>query len=206
MTDPQPPNEAEFRAYYLLAHIRSNSILHRLHTLPQHIFLSPIMQSALEFRAHAQSFAVSTTNTQGGPASGPTHKSRTKSLAASPPLQNFFTRFFKRIEDPATSYLLACLLEYHFGGVRKGAIHALWKAYSTRHRGIPIPDVGTMLGLATPNAAHTPGEEVKVEEVLKKFGIRVESDDEIGEKRVVLNRLSIFERKSLSLPETTSHE
>ncbi|GJJ14158.1 hypothetical protein Clacol_008418 [Clathrus columnatus] len=187
--DPQLPNEAEFRAYYLLAHIRSNSILRRLHSLPQHIFLSPIIQSALEFRAHAQSLAAPT----GGPGSGSTHKSRTKSLAASPPLQNFFTRFFKRIESPATSYLLACMLEYHFGGVRKGAVHALWKAYSTRHRGIPIQDVVKMLGFSDPNTVNPMEGQIKAEEVVRKFGMGIETDSEDSEKRVVLNRHSTFD-------------
>lgn len=155
------------------------------------------MQSALDFRAYAQSVSVSATNTHVA-ASGSTHKSRTKSLAATPPLQNFFTRFFKRIANPATSYLLACLLEYHFGGVRRGAIHALWKAYSTRHRGVPIQDVGRMLGFSNLNGVHSLEEDGKVEELVKKFGMRTELDSENADKRVVLSRLCTFDCKSLN--------
>ena len=38
--------------------------------------------------------------------------------------------------DGGTSYFMACMLAYHFGGVR-GAVPVLWKAYTVRvrHRG-----------------------------------------------------------------------
>ncbi|KAF8509854.1 SAC3/GANP/Nin1/mts3/eIF-3 p25 family-domain-containing protein, partial [Hysterangium stoloniferum] len=184
LSAPPSPNEAEFRAYYLLAHIRSTSSLRRLHSLPGHIFNSPILQAALEFQSYSQALSLTAPSTA-------THKSRTKTATSSLPLQNFFSRFFKRVSNPVTSYLMACLLEFHFGGVRRSAIHALWKAYSTRHRGVPIGEVGVLLGMAL-SAEHV--DEEAVADVVRTFGIRVEEDDGDGfGKRVLLSRVSRFD-------------
>jgi nuclear mRNA export protein SAC3 len=177
----ESPNEGEFRSYYILAHIRDTNSMRRLQALPRHIFLDPVLQTALEFRSYAQR------NTYLEKRSS-SHRAAKLKFRNSEACLNAFTRFFKRVQNVGTSYLMACLLEYHFGGVRKGAIHALWRAYITRHRPLPTRDLMEMLGMDN---------EEKTGEVAQHFGIIVVEDaDESGTTTTVqLNRNSKFERE-----------
>ncbi|KAF8577501.1 hypothetical protein K439DRAFT_1418180 [Ramaria rubella] len=177
----ESPNEAEFRAYYILAHIRDTNSLRRLQSLAPNIFFSPVLQTAIEFRAYAQR------NTHIERRSS-SHRAAKLKFRNSEACLNTFTRFFKRVKHEGTSYLMACLLEYHFGGVRKGAVHALWKAYTARHRALPAEDLKEMLG----------GDDVeKTVEVAQRFGMGVVEEKSEGEEGVTLavqmNKNSRFE-------------
>lgn len=176
----ESPNEAEFRSYYILAHFRDTNSLRRLQALAPHVFLDPTLQTALEFRSYAQR------NTHLERRSS-SHRAAKLRFRNSEACMNAFTRFFKRVRNKGTSYLMGCLLEYHFGGVRKGAIHALWKAYTARHRPLPTADLMEMLGI---------DDEEKTIEVAHRFGmVVVEETEEPGVTSAVqLNKNSKFER------------
>jgi hypothetical protein len=180
----ESPNEAEFRSYYILAHIRDTNSTRRLQALPPHIFTDPVLQTALEFRAYAQR------NTHVERRSS-SHRAAKLRFRNSEACLNAFTRFFKRVRQAGTSYLMGCLLEYHFGGVRKGAIHALWKAYTARHRPMPAADLMEMLGLDS---------EEKTLEVAQRFGMAMvdETGESGGSVAVQLNKHSKFECGLLS--------
>lgn len=181
----ESPNEAEFRSYYILAHIRDTNSMRRLQALDPRIFLDPVLQTAVEFRSYAQR----NTHLERRPQA---HRAAKLKFRNNEACLNAFTRFFKRVQNEGTSYLMGCLLEYHFGGVRKGAIHALWKAYTARHRPMPTKDLMEMLGMDN---------EEKTTEVAQRFGMAItEETDESGSTTAVqLNKNSKFERE-LSIP------
>ncbi|RUS31024.1 SAC3/GANP/Nin1/mts3/eIF-3 p25 family-domain-containing protein [Jimgerdemannia flammicorona] len=129
------PNEPEFRAYYIVNHLRDQDIIRQAQLLPLSVFRDPWVQRALEFHSLAQ---------------------RNNEIAASasrrnkPPnceaAQNFYSRFFKRVADPSTPYLLACMLETHFPDVRKGALKAMNKSYLANYKGYPLAKLVQVLG------------------------------------------------------------
>lgn len=179
----ESPNEAEFRSYYILAHIRDTNSVRRLQALAPHIFLDTVLQTALEFRSYAQR------NTHVERRSSSRRAAKLK-FRNSEACLNAFSRFFKRVQHVGTSYLMGCLLEYHFGAVRKGAIHSLWKAYTTRHRPLPTVYLMEMLGLDS---------EEKTLEVAQRFGMGPvnETGESGGTVAVQLNKHSKFECGSI---------
>jgi hypothetical protein len=61
--------------------------------------------------------------------------------------QNFYTQFFKLVGDPGTPFLMACMLEWHFPSVRKGALKAMNAAH--RHAGVEAEFLRQHLGYDT---------------------------------------------------------
>ena len=119
------PNEAEFRAYNILTHLRDPDIIWSTELLPPDVFNAPIFQTALTLHALAQR-----SNLQRG---------ERASL-------NAFSRFFKFLADPAVPYLFGCILSTHFGEIRKNALDALRKSYVPQHSSFPARTLAKVLG------------------------------------------------------------
>lgn len=123
-------NEAEFRAYNVISHIRDQDIARQTMTLPVHLFKSQYITRALEFRALSQrSNEIMESSSR---------RNKPENIEAS---QNFYSAFFKLIADSGTSFLLACMLETHFADVRKGALKAMNIAYMFKAGGVQAEDV-----------------------------------------------------------------
>lgn len=144
--EPASPHEAEFCAYLLLTHLWDTDILRQTENLPPYLFYSPEVQQAL-------SFAYLAGNRD----------------ATGPPVQNFFSRFFRTVARPDTPYLVACLLESHFGDVRKAALLALKKGFLKNYKPMPLEDLVDMIGC---------DDELDVAGVCEEFGFEVEWDDD----------------------------
>ena len=126
----RPPNEAEFRAYHILAHLRDPDVAHQLERQADHILDAPIVQTALDIRAVAQR----------------NNMAKTRRSANTEAAQNHFSRFFSLIARPSTPFLLACLLEAHFNDVRKGAFKTLKNSILEALKPFPVHTVTEMLG------------------------------------------------------------
>lgn len=120
-------NEAEFRAYYLITHIHDHDIARQTMRLPRHVFFHPYMQRALRF------YELLQRNNE----ILQTSERRNKFLNVEA-CQNYYTKFFKLIGDKDTPFLMACMLEWHFPDVRKGALKAMNRAYLFRHSGVEV--------------------------------------------------------------------
>ncbi|KAI8348345.1 SAC3/GANP/Nin1/mts3/eIF-3 p25 family-domain-containing protein [Mortierella sp. GBAus27b] len=124
------PNEAEFRAYNILCHLYDPDMIRQAQSLPQHILQNPYIQVAVEVHALTRR----------------NNNVRRRAKIQSEASPNYFSRFFKLIEGPKITYLMACLLETDFGGIRKGALKALNKSYLEQHEGFPVEDLIRILG------------------------------------------------------------
>ncbi|KAF7728825.1 hypothetical protein EC973_005451 [Apophysomyces ossiformis] len=131
-------NEAEFRAYYLITHIRDQDVARQTMSLPPHLFFHPYIQRALQFYGLAQR------NNEILQTASRRHKP--ENIEAS---QNFYSKFFKLIRDPGTPFLMSCMLEWHFPEVRKGALKAMNTAYNKAHSGVPVERVRQVLAYDT---------------------------------------------------------
>ncbi|CBQ73909.1 related to SAC3-leucine permease transcriptional regulator [Sporisorium reilianum SRZ2] len=126
------PNEAEFRAYNLLLHLRDPETLREAELLPGDIFRSPLVQTAINVRQLAQ--RSNNLEKRGQP------RNTEATL-------NFFSKFFAELRKPSVNYLMACLAENSFSSVRIGAVKAMSKAYMAQHRGVPIERMQHVLGM-----------------------------------------------------------
>ncbi|CAO0796023.1 unnamed protein product [Mucor circinelloides] len=127
-------NEAEFRAYYLLSHIRDQDIARQAQTLPIHIFRHPYMTRALELHALSQrNNEIMETSSR---------RNKPENIEAS---QNYYSKLFKMIADDQTSFLMACMMECHFSDIRKGALKAMNIAYMAKASCVPAEHVRRVL-------------------------------------------------------------
>jgi nuclear mRNA export protein SAC3 len=60
--------------------------------------------------------------------------------------QNLFSRFFQLTARSKTPFLVACLLEFHFEDIRKGALKAMKSSFREMHKAFPIDTLTNMLG------------------------------------------------------------
>ena len=104
------PNEAEFRAYYMLVHQRDKTALLTIRRVPQDVYCAPILQWALELR-FSQSRNVDVDKRQ--------------SYLNSDVTQMNYALLFRLWEDPRTSYLMACILEGHLNDIRRSILRLL---------------------------------------------------------------------------------
>ncbi|TIB59306.1 hypothetical protein E3P79_01801 [Wallemia ichthyophaga] len=125
------PNEAEFRAYHLLIHLRDSSTAAAAERLPTSLYLSQPIQLALKF--HALARRSNEADVRGRP----------HNTVSSP---NGYSRFFKLIRSSSTPFLMACLLEPSFSSVRRGALKAMRVAYPSKYRAYPVADLVSVLG------------------------------------------------------------
>ncbi|KAJ1817589.1 actin cytoskeleton and mitosis protein [Coemansia sp. RSA 2599] len=108
------PNEAEFYAYYIVAHLRDSDPKRVAERLPSHIFCAPVVQQAL--RLHMMSESSGTVTSRQDPGN---------QFAA----QNLAAQFFRAVASPKTPFLLACLAEYRFPSIRRAALKAMNTAF-----------------------------------------------------------------------------
>jgi len=107
-------NEAEFRSYQIIAHIRDPDLQRQAQRWPSHIFSSVPVQMALKFFALIQANNRKQTNLG------------TKNTES---CFNNFGTFFRLVKSKRVPYLMACLLETHFSEVRKYALKAMRGVY-----------------------------------------------------------------------------
>lgn len=145
------PNEAEFRAYYLITHLRDSDTIRQTELLESSIFNSRHVQAAIRLHALAQR-------------NNESRGERGRRPANSEASLNAFSRFFKTVASDDTSFLLACLAESHFTDIRRGALVSLRKAYLQSQPNYPISRLAKMLGCD--DAQHC-------QEVAENFGLSV---------------------------------
>ncbi|KAF9919949.1 hypothetical protein BGZ67_001665 [Mortierella alpina] len=99
---------------------------------------------------------------------------------------NFFSRFFKTIAGPATTYLMACLMETSFVDIRKGALKALNKSYLHQHGGFPVEDLINMLGFDDQNECIANCQEYGLELLFDqgRAGVVFGKKDEVTRRRL----------------------
>ena len=122
-------NEAEFRAYHLLAHVRDPDVARQLEKQSSRILDASIVNAALELRALAQRNNINSrraTNTEA--------------------TQNLFSRLFSVVAQPRVPFLMACLMEFHFEDIRKGALKAMRSSFREAHKAFPMSTLTEMLG------------------------------------------------------------
>jgi len=125
------PNEAEFRAYYLLTHLRDSDAARATERLPEKVFNDQRLQSALQLQILAQCGNMS--------------RAAGRRPANSPATLNAFTRLFKKVSSPQTSFLNACLLETHFSEIRVSALKALRSAQSRKYgANVPLVEIARL--------------------------------------------------------------
>ncbi|WAQ83094.1 hypothetical protein PtA15_3A461 [Puccinia triticina] len=125
------PNEAEFRAYYLLTHLRDSDAARATERLPEKVFSDQRLQSALQLQILAQCGNMS--------------RAAGRRPANSPATLNAFTRLFKKVSSTQTSFLNACLLETHFSEIRVSALKALRSAQSRKYGAhVPLVEIAKL--------------------------------------------------------------
>lgn len=167
---PSSPHEAEFCGYLLLAHIWDVDILRKTEALPAYLYYTPEVQLALSLAYLAQR-------------SNDPHAGRSK--PTSELSQNLFTRFFKTVQRGTTPYLVACLVESHFGDIRKAGLLGLKKSFVKQYSTVAVEDLVGMLGC----------DDVRdVAEVCEEFGLRVSREDgvpvsvEVSRESVIIGK------------------
>ncbi|KAJ2745754.1 actin cytoskeleton and mitosis protein [Coemansia sp. BCRC 34301] len=125
------PNEPEFYAYYVVSHLRDSDAKRVAERLPNHIFLTPIVQQALKLHRLSESSAALSARQDPG------------NLFAA---QNFGTQFFRAVASSQTPLLLACLAEYQFPSIRRAALKAMNVAFPYQAgKEYPIDEFAAML-------------------------------------------------------------
>ncbi|GAA6060198.1 hypothetical protein JCM10212_002277 [Sporobolomyces blumeae] len=170
------PNEAEFRSYHLLTHLRDPDIVWSTELLPRPVFARPLLQTALQLHRLAQK-----SNTARGERASP----------------NAFSRFFKLVESGDVPFLFGCILSTHFNDVRRNALDALKVAFLKQHSAYPVKSLVKVLGC---------DDEADARSVCEQLGIVVRPDERgklVAElhKAVVLKTATLKPRVSRRLVE-----
>ncbi|EPX73608.1 nuclear export factor Sac3 [Schizosaccharomyces octosporus yFS286] len=173
------PNEAEFRSYSIITHLRDQDVVRQSQILPIDTFNDPRMQLSLRLSALAQKNNerighLLPLNTEATP--------------------NLYTRFFKLVKSSSVTYLMACLLESHFTSIRKGAIKAMRKAYMSVHAKFPCIDLQRILQFDTIN---------NVLDFCEYYSLEVYEEN--GEQVVNLNKASFFDDSKPDSMQRFSH-
>ncbi|KAK4046688.1 actin cytoskeleton and mitosis protein [Microbotryomycetes sp. JL201] len=126
MNPPIPtPNEAEFRAYNILTHLRDPDIIWSCESLPDAVFDNPLFQRSLQLHRLAQRANMS--------------RGERASL-------NAYARFFKLVASPQTPFLFGCILSTHFSDIRINALEAMRSAYLQQHSLLTAKTIARVLG------------------------------------------------------------
>ncbi|KAJ2673424.1 actin cytoskeleton and mitosis protein, partial [Coemansia sp. RSA 1285] len=135
------PNEAEFYAYYVVAHLHDSDAKRVAERLPRHIFLAPIVQQAL--RLHMLSESSDAAGSSGGSSSS---SRKTQALGSQLAVQGMATQFFRAVASGRTPFLLACLAECFFPRIRRAALRAMNSAFPYQQgREYPVAELAAML-------------------------------------------------------------
>ncbi|KAM0790174.1 hypothetical protein ACM66B_005493 [Microbotryomycetes sp. NB124-2] len=127
LTDPPipTPNEAEFRAYNILTHLRDPDIIWSCESLPDAVFEDPLFQLALQLHRLAQRANMS--------------RGERASL-------NAYARFFKLVASAQVPFLFGCILSTHFAEIRTNALESMRSAYLQQHTMLTAKTVARVLG------------------------------------------------------------
>lgn len=166
------PNEAEFRAYYILTHLRDPEAMRQAELLAFHVFSDPLLQLSLRLQSLVQRNNI---NTAPG--------SRARPPANSEACLNSYSRFFKLIETQAP-YLLACLVETDFYDLRRGAFKAMRKAYMEQHANLPVLNLVKLLGF---------DDAQDCARCCRSFGITVETNSKDQPTEIGVHRATQFD-------------
>ncbi|CAN3486061.1 nuclear mRNA export protein Sac3p [Diutina catenulata] len=130
----QCPNEPEFRAYQLLAHLRDPEVEREVQTLPSDVYKHPHVQHALRLRAMASQNDL-----------------KQRGYANVPGANERYVEFFRQVFSQATPFLFGCLLEVHFNEIRFYALKSMSRSYHTKMAGggLPVDAIRDMLGFDT---------------------------------------------------------
>ncbi|EGW33400.1 uncharacterized protein SPAPADRAFT_137326 [Spathaspora passalidarum NRRL Y-27907] len=123
------PNEAEFRAYHLLSHIRDPELEREIQNLPNEIYNDSQVQIALTLRnIISQNNIVErgVTNTVGG--------------------LNLFVKFFRMVYSDQVPFLMTCLLETHFNEIRFYVLKAMARSYHSKGKPYSTEGLCDILG------------------------------------------------------------
>ncbi|KAI5954093.1 SAC3 [Candida margitis] len=123
------PNEAEFRAYHLLSHIRDPELERQIQNLPDHIYQDGRVQLALNLRK-----IISQNNIV---------ERGVKNLIGA---LDLYVEFFRIVYSDATPLLMACLLETHFSEIRFYALKAMSRTFHTRGKPYQMDTLRNLLG------------------------------------------------------------
>ncbi|CUM47286.1 uncharacterized protein AC631_01936 [Debaryomyces fabryi] len=123
------PNEAEFRSYYLLSHIRDPELEREIQELPNDILSNKHVQLALMFRNMASQNNI-------------VERGYHNSIGA----LNLFLEFFKIAFSPETPFLMSCLLETQFNEIRFYALKSMSRCYHTRGKAYSAESLQNFLG------------------------------------------------------------
>ncbi|KAK6461813.1 SAC3/GANP/Nin1/mts3/eIF-3 p25 family-domain-containing protein [Scheffersomyces coipomensis] len=124
------PNEAEFRAYHLLSHLRDPELEREVQNLPSHIFQDPKLQLAIRLR-----HIISQNNIA------------ERGVANTIGAVNLFAEFFQVVFDSSTTpFLMACLLETHFNEIRFYALKAMVRCYHSKGKAYSADALKSILG------------------------------------------------------------
>lgn len=130
------PNEAEFRAYYLLSHLRDPEQEREIQRLPAAVLNNRSVQLALMFRNIVQQSNI----VERG------YSNRVGSLS-------MFGEFFLIVAASAHSsnvpLLMLCLLETHFNEIRFYALKSMSRSYHTKSKPYPADRLQRFLGFDT---------------------------------------------------------
>ncbi|MBN70666.1 MAG: hypothetical protein CME32_15465 [Gimesia sp.] len=119
------PNEAEFRAYYLLFHGRDPDVIETL----QRSWRPELWKESEEIQI-AVSLVEALQNTQDfqGPIVKTIPKSTDPALAPAPTASASYLTYFRILEDPSVSFTMACFAECHFPVLRRSIVNSLVRA------------------------------------------------------------------------------
>lgn len=123
------PNEAEFRAYHLLSHLRDPELEREIQGLPDDVLMDRHVQLALKIRG-----IISQNNI--------VERGYTNTIGA----LNLFVEFFKTVYSDETPFLMACLLETHFNEIRFYALKSMSRCYHTKGKPYVAEALQELLG------------------------------------------------------------
>jgi len=121
-------NEAEFRAYNLLVHFRDPNLIHEIQNLPTRILKDERVQLALMFRS-----LLLNNN----------FKEYQRNI---PGCLGVFQQFFNMCFDPATPFLIGCVLELNFEEIRFYALKSISRSYHKKSAPLTTQKLASMLG------------------------------------------------------------
>ncbi|KDE05299.1 hypothetical protein MVLG_04331 [Microbotryum lychnidis-dioicae p1A1 Lamole] len=170
------PNEAEFRAYNILTHLRDPDIIWSCELLPPRVFDEPRLQIALRLHALVQRSNIP--------------RGERASLNAA-------SRFFKLLANQEVPYLFACILSTHFDQIRKNALETMKNAYMQQHSGFPARTLVKVLGC---------DDEEEVESICSQLGIGAKKEESgelvvMLHKAAVIKNVTLQQRVSQRLVE-----
>jgi hypothetical protein len=126
------PNEAEFRSYYLLTHMKDLTVFEQAESYHPSVFNSVWIQQALKLHALAQCNNEAQRTNKSAPPNGEAS-------------QNWASKFFKEVHKTRTPYLLACVVEMHFTSIRKAGLKAMNTSCEGKYP-IPLDVIAKMYG------------------------------------------------------------